>query len=154
MSELELPVEQNEGDLPPVDPLTVSRRWLLLKVGALFNAVVGVAVTVPVVKYLLSPVKPDDEYKSWIVARTYRYVSCRRDSLDEVYKSSEPRMGWRNGSRRMLGTPNLRKGVSGVCNQLCAPGMSGSLVPSIAVVHVPLPWRGLLCGRESGFRAT
>ena len=66
MSELELPVEQNEGDLPPVDPLTVSRRWLLLKVGALFNAVVGVAVTVPVVKYLLSPVKADDEYKSWI----------------------------------------------------------------------------------------
>ena len=66
MSELELPVEQNEEDLTPVDPLTVSRRWLLLKVGALFNAVVGVAVAVPVVKYLLSPVKPDDTYKSWV----------------------------------------------------------------------------------------
>src|ERR1700754_2317677 len=50
----------------PVDPLTVSRRWLLLKVGALFNAVVGVAVAVPVVKYLLSPVKSDDAYKSWV----------------------------------------------------------------------------------------
>jgi Rieske Fe-S protein len=66
VSELELPVEQNEEDLTPVDPLTVSRRWLLLKVGALFNAVVGVAVAVPVVKYLLSPVKPDDTYKSWV----------------------------------------------------------------------------------------
>jgi Rieske Fe-S protein len=64
--ELELPVEQNEEDLTPIDPLTVSRRWLLLKVGALFNAVVGVAVAVPVVKYLLSPVKPDDAYKSWM----------------------------------------------------------------------------------------
>ena len=66
MSELELPVEQNEEELTPVDPLTVSRRWLLLKIGAFFNAAVGVAVAVPVVKYLLSPVKPDDAYKSWI----------------------------------------------------------------------------------------
>jgi Rieske Fe-S protein len=66
VNELELPVEQKEEDLTPVDPLAVSRRWLLLKVGALFNAVVGVAVAVPVVKYLLSPVKPDDAYKSWV----------------------------------------------------------------------------------------
>ncbi len=66
MSELELPVEKNEEELTPVDPLIVSRRWLLLKVGALFNAIVGVAVAVPVVKYLLSPVKPDAEYKSWV----------------------------------------------------------------------------------------
>jgi Rieske Fe-S protein len=66
VSELELPVEQNEEELTPTDPLTVSRRWLLLKIGALFNAVVGVAVAVPVVKYLLSPVKPDDAYKSWV----------------------------------------------------------------------------------------
>jgi Rieske Fe-S protein len=66
VSELELPVEQNEEELTPVDTLTVSRRWLLLKIGALFNAVVGVAVTVPVVKYLLSSVKPDDAYKSWV----------------------------------------------------------------------------------------
>ena len=66
MNELELPVEQNEEEFTPADPLTVSRRWLLLKVGALFNAVVGVAVAVPVVKYLLSPVKPDDAYKSWV----------------------------------------------------------------------------------------
>ena len=66
MSELELPVEQNKDELTPVDPLMVSRRWLLLKIGALFNAVVGVAVAVPVVKYLLSSVKPDDAYKSWV----------------------------------------------------------------------------------------
>jgi Rieske Fe-S protein len=38
----------------------------LLKIGALLNAVVGVAVAVPVVKYLLSPLKPDEAYKSWI----------------------------------------------------------------------------------------
>jgi Rieske Fe-S protein len=66
VSEEKLPVGQNEEEQTPVDPLMVSRRWLLLKVGALFNAVVGVAVAVPVVKYLLSPIKPDDAYKSWV----------------------------------------------------------------------------------------
>jgi len=64
--EEKLPVGQHEEEQTPVDTLTVSRRWLLLKVGALFNAVVGVAVAVPVVKYLLSPVKSDDAYKSWV----------------------------------------------------------------------------------------
>jgi Rieske Fe-S protein len=57
---------RSEEEEMPVDTLTVSRRWLLLKVGAFFNAMVGIAVAVPVVKYLLSPVKSDDAYKSWI----------------------------------------------------------------------------------------
>ena len=66
MSEEKLPVGQNEEVSAPIDPLTVSRRWLLLKVGAFFNFVVGAAVAVPVVKYLLSPIKTDDAYKSWV----------------------------------------------------------------------------------------
>ena len=48
------------------DRLTISRRWLLLKMGFLFNAAVGVAVSIPVIRYLLSPVKKDDAYKSWV----------------------------------------------------------------------------------------
>jgi hypothetical protein len=66
MSELEVPVGQNEEELTPADPLTVSRRWLLLKVGALFNGVVGAAFLVPIFKYLRSPVKPDNAYQSWV----------------------------------------------------------------------------------------
>jgi Rieske Fe-S protein len=57
---------RDEEESAPVDELAVSRRWLLLKIGAFFNAVVGVAVSVPVFKYLLSPAKPDDAYKSWV----------------------------------------------------------------------------------------
>jgi Rieske Fe-S protein len=66
VSELELPVEQNEEELKPEDPLTVSRRWLLLTIGALFNATVGAALAVPIFRYLLSPVQADDAYKSWM----------------------------------------------------------------------------------------
>ena len=49
------------------DKLTVSRRWLLLKIGVAFNGLVGVLLAVPVVRYLLSPVKRDGAYNSWIV---------------------------------------------------------------------------------------
>lgn len=66
MTEEQLSEGHDEQEDAPVDELAVSRRWLLLTIGAFFNAVVGVAVAVPVIKYLLSPAKPDDAYKSWV----------------------------------------------------------------------------------------
>jgi Rieske Fe-S protein len=65
------PLEQQNGTGPEegailADRLTVSRRWLLLKIGVAFNAAIGAAISIPVVRYLLSSVKPDAEYKSWI----------------------------------------------------------------------------------------
>ena len=44
----------------------VSRRWFLLGLGAVFNGVVGSFLLAPIVRYLLSPVKSDSAYKSWI----------------------------------------------------------------------------------------
>jgi Rieske Fe-S protein len=46
--------------------LEVSRRWLLLGLGVAFNGIMGAILAVPVARYLLSPVKRDDAYKSWI----------------------------------------------------------------------------------------
>jgi Rieske Fe-S protein len=48
------------------DPRVVSRRWMLMGFGALLNGVVGLAVAVPVVRYLLGPVKRKGAYNSWI----------------------------------------------------------------------------------------
>ena len=48
------------------DPSVVSRRWMLLKLGVLINAAVGVAVAVPVVRYLLGPIKRKGAYHSCI----------------------------------------------------------------------------------------
>ena len=48
------------------DPSVVSRRWMLLKLGVFINAVVGVALAVPVVRYLLGPVKRKGAYNSWV----------------------------------------------------------------------------------------
>ena len=60
----ELP--EPDGPQALTDRLTVSRRWLLLQIGVAVNVVVGAAVSVPVLKYLFSAVKPDSAYKSWI----------------------------------------------------------------------------------------
>ena len=46
----------------------VSRRRMLMKLGILFNGVVGIILAVPIVRYILSPVirarKPG--YDSWL----------------------------------------------------------------------------------------
>jgi Rieske Fe-S protein len=57
---------QEESKPVADDPRAVSRRWLLLKLGVLINAAVGVAVAVPVVRYLLGPIKRGGAYNSWI----------------------------------------------------------------------------------------
>jgi nitrite reductase/ring-hydroxylating ferredoxin subunit len=44
----------------------VTRRWLLMGIGIAFNAIVGVAVAVPVIGYLLSPIKRKGAYYRWI----------------------------------------------------------------------------------------
>jgi len=57
---------KEEQKITKDDPRVVSRRWMLLKLGVLINAAVGVAVAVPVVRYLLGPVKRKGAYDSWI----------------------------------------------------------------------------------------
>jgi Rieske Fe-S protein len=59
-------IVKEEQKITRDDPREVSRRWLLLKIGAFFNVVVGVAIAVPVVRYLLGPVRRNGAYDSWI----------------------------------------------------------------------------------------
>ena len=72
---------------------TVSRRWFLLKLGFIFDGVVGAVMAIPVIRYLLSPAKPDDAYKSWVAlgsvesfpvgqTRLVTYVNPFRRALD------------------------------------------------------------------------
>jgi Rieske Fe-S protein len=60
------PIEQKDAQELFEDRLAVSRRWLLLKIGIGFNAVVGLAIATPVLQYLLSPIKKDKAYLSWV----------------------------------------------------------------------------------------
>ena len=48
------------------EPVKVSRRWLLLNAGIALNGVVGIALAVPILRYLLAPWKRDTSFNSWI----------------------------------------------------------------------------------------
>src|SRR5580698_2201982 len=63
-------------------------------------------------------------------------------------------MGRPNRQRRLLRAPRRQWAVQGLRNQLRAPGLPGTLVPAVAVVHVPLSrWR-LLCRRFARLRSS
>ena len=49
-------------------PDRLSRRWILVSLGALFNAAVGLLLAVPIVGYILSPVIRERRpgYESWL----------------------------------------------------------------------------------------
>jgi Rieske Fe-S protein len=49
----------------PGDARIVSRRWLLFKAGIALNGVVGIALAVPVLRYLLAPWRRDTGFNSW-----------------------------------------------------------------------------------------
>jgi nitrite reductase/ring-hydroxylating ferredoxin subunit len=59
-------IVQEEQKITRDDPREVSRRWLLLKIGAFFNIVIGIAIATPVVRYLLGPARRQGAYDSWI----------------------------------------------------------------------------------------
>jgi menaquinol-cytochrome c reductase iron-sulfur subunit len=44
----------------------VTRRTFMMKVGLLLNGAVALLIAVPIVRYLLGPVRSDDDYRSWI----------------------------------------------------------------------------------------
>lgn len=56
-----MPGENNNEDIR-----VVSRRWLLLKAGIAMNGVVGLALAVPILRYLLAPWRKDASYDSWV----------------------------------------------------------------------------------------
>ncbi len=58
--------EQQHAQPGGMSKAEISRRWLLLKMGLAFNGLVGLALAVPVVRYLLAPVRSDNSYKSWV----------------------------------------------------------------------------------------
>lgn len=62
----QIPGRANPEPSLNADPRTVSRRWLLFKAGIALNGLVGLALAVPIVRYLFAPWKKDASYKSWV----------------------------------------------------------------------------------------
>jgi len=68
------PAENSPTGIAPIsghaaggeDPRVVSRRWMLMKAGIALNGLVGLALAVPIVRYLFGPWRKDASYNSWI----------------------------------------------------------------------------------------
>jgi Rieske Fe-S protein len=60
------PSHQTGNQASNDDPHVVSRRWMLLKAGVALNGVVGLALAVPIVRYLFGAWRSDNSYKSWV----------------------------------------------------------------------------------------
>jgi len=56
----------NSTPTVPASAHSVSRRWLLLKAGIALNGLVGVALAVPILRYLFAPWRKDSAYDSWV----------------------------------------------------------------------------------------
>ncbi|HEY1768601.1 MAG TPA: Rieske 2Fe-2S domain-containing protein [Terracidiphilus sp.] len=60
------PVAEQSQQPSLEDPRIVSRRWLLFKAGVALNGLVGLALAVPIVRYLFAPWRKDAAYTSWV----------------------------------------------------------------------------------------
>jgi hypothetical protein len=117
-----------------------SRRAIFLKIGIAFNGLVGAALAVPIVRYILSPITRGQRpgYEKWLSL----------GSIDQ-FPSGQTRLAtYRNpGEGCLLGAQHQRRRLSSLRDQLRALGLPRALVPPVQSVHVSLPRWSLLSGR-------
>jgi hypothetical protein len=119
----------------------LSRRQSLLKIAAAFNGVVGVLLGIPIVRYVLSPMRQD--YDRWIPLATLDQFPTGETRL-ATFRSP---VSNRHRGASMLGAQCRWEQVSGLRDQLRAPGLSRAVVSAVALIHVPVSRRCLLRGR-------
>ena len=132
----------------------VTRRWLLLGIGVAFNAIVGAAIAVPVIGYLLSPIKKKGTYYQWIsLGKLDQFPEGQTRLTDFVNPFERPQDG------ETAKTPCWVRRVSADKFQVfainCAHlGLSGAVVSAVGAVHVSLPRRRVLRRWRTGFGAS
>ena len=130
----------------------ISRRAALVKLGLFLNGIVGVFLAVPIVRYLLSPVIREKKfgYESWLSLGGLEQFPAGQTRL-ATYKN--PVVNAWDGETGDIAcwVRNVDdQNFPGLCHQLRAPRMPGSLVSPVEPLHVSLPRRRLLPGRFAG----
>ncbi len=124
-----------------------SRRGFLMTLGLGLNAIAATLVAVPVLGFLLAPIRRIAE-QAWI-------------DLGAVadFPDGETRLAtYRNPFTVAVGRRNRRTSPAGCAastasGSRCSPincahlGCPGALVPRVGPLHVPVPWRRVLRGR-------
>ncbi len=126
------------------DEKAVSRRWFLVSIGALLNGAVALLVAIPVVGYLLGPIRKNGGYNSWIDLGDVSQFALGETRLASFVKPTERAVGWRDRQGCLLGPPDAGAEVPDFRYQLRPPGLPGALVSAVGAVYVPMPRRSLL----------
>ena len=145
-------IEQPTQDGQPVrsEPESVrsakhSRRAFLFKLSLLVNGAVGAVLTVPIVGYLLGPaLKKGSSYNSWVTLGPLSDFPEGETRLVNYRNPVTTLWDGQTGDIPCWVPTGFRHDVPGVCNQLCASGLSGALVCAGQALPVPVPWGGLL----------
>ena len=116
----------------------ISRRNLLLKVGAGLNGIAAALIGVPLLGYVLSSFTKSSP-NSWISLGPLDRFPQGETRL-AVYRNpvSKPWDG-DTAAGAVLGAPDRLSGVPGFRDQLYPSGLPGSLVSGISIVHVSVP---------------
>ena len=125
----------------------VSRRSFLMRLGLLINGGIAALLAVPVVGYILSPLrgKSGQGYNAWVSLGSLSQFPEGETRLATFRNPFRAPLGWPDRRHSVLGPALGRRDLSGIRHQLRASRLSRPLVLSIRAVHVSVPrWR-LLC---------
>ena len=133
---------------------SISRRGLFMKLGILFNGLVATALAGAHRTDLFFPRSREDAQTltspGFLSGRVSEFPEgeTRLATLSKSLRDADRRQDRGHG---LLGAARRRRAVPGVCGQLCAPRLPGSLVSAIRSVHVPMPRRSVLPRRLARF---
>ncbi len=141
------------ADHDSLPPSSSSRRGFLFKLGLALNVLGAVLVGIPVVGYILAPIRRRRGLRPGSSSGTVSDVPRGRDAARHLREPVPRAVGRGDGQGRLLGAAHRGRRVPGLRDQLRASRLPGALVPAVAPVHVPLPRRRLLRGRLARVRA-
>ncbi len=118
-----------------------SRRNFLLKLSLAMNGIVGAALAVPILGYLLGPHEEGSAQGRLDRPRLPRPISRGRNPPGHLPQSHHHPLGWPDRRGLLLGPPHRRRKVPGLRHQLRPPGLPRALVRRVQALHVPLPRR-------------
>ena len=150
------PNETESASLPvaATDSRVAGRRKFLFKLSIAINAVIGLLIATPVIRFLLGPLRPKGSYDSWIALGKLADYPEGSTLLSFFRNPTTNPWDGETGNVACYVRRESKDSCHRFRRELRASWMPGALVPAIAAFHVSLPRRRLLRRRLSRCRSS